>query len=390
MTKHVPSTDLATVDLLVDAVYEGGHSGNAGDDPLTRLIGVSNQGGFRYLGRMEAPRLIVLTSSFDDPDWPDSIDRETGLVTYFGDNKKPGHELHDTPRFGNILLRNIFHALHSNPAQRGLIPPILIFGKSGAFRDMVFYGLAVPGFSNIRMLEDLVAVWKLSKGKRFQNYRASFTLLNIPMVTRKWIEDIKAGCPLSDNCPEVWRRWVLNGAYAPLTAKKTVEYRDKNEQMPPMGIPMKFVQIIHSHFKSNPTGFEKCAADIARMMDTNFYSYELTRPSRDGGRDAIGLYRIGTGPSALYIDFALEAKCYASNNSVGVKDMSRLISRLRYRQFGVLVTTSYIDLQAYKELKEDGHPVIIISARDIVDILYSAGINTISDLSNWLVSNYAQ
>ncbi|MCP1762460.1 O-acetyl-ADP-ribose deacetylase (regulator of RNase III) [Bradyrhizobium japonicum] len=36
----------------------------------------------------------------------------------------------------------------------------------------------------------------------------------------------------------------------------------------------------------------------------------------------------------------LEAKCYGSGNSVGVREMSRLISRLRHRQFGVLVTTS--------------------------------------------------
>ena len=71
-------------DLVVDAVYEGGRSGNAGDDPLPRLIGVSNQGGFRYLGNVDAPQLIVLTSSFNDPDWPDHVDRETGIVTYFG------------------------------------------------------------------------------------------------------------------------------------------------------------------------------------------------------------------------------------------------------------------------------------------------------------------
>jgi hypothetical protein len=33
----------------------------------------------------------------------------------------------------------------------------------------------------------------------------------------------------------------------------------------------------------------------------------------------------------------------------GVREMSRLISRLRHRQFGVLVTTSYVDNQAYRE-----------------------------------------
>jgi len=51
--------------------------------------------------------------------------------------------------------------------------------------------------------------------------------------------------------------------------------------------------------------------------------------------------------------------------------MSRLISRLRHRQFGVLVTTSYVDSQAYREIKEDQHPIVVIAAADIVVILRS-------------------
>jgi hypothetical protein len=65
-------------------------------------------------------------------------------------------------------------------------------------------------------------------------------------------------------------------------------------------------------------------------------------------RDAIGLYRVGVGAGGILLDFSMEAKCYAPGNSVGVRELSRLISRLRHRQFGVLVTTSHLDLQAYK------------------------------------------
>src|SRR5262249_32654333 len=53
-------------------------------------------------------------------------------------------------------------------------------------------------------------------------------------------------------------------------------------------------------------------------------------------------------------------------------ETSRLISRLRHRQFGVLVTTSHLDAQAYREIREDGHPVVVIAGRDIVDILKSS------------------
>ena len=37
--------------------------------------------------------------------------------------------------------------------------------------------------------------------------------------------------------------------------------------------------------------------------------------------------------------------------------------------FGVLVTTSYLHPQAYQELKADGHPIVVMSARDIVETL---------------------
>ena len=63
-------------------------------------------------------------------------------------------------------------------------------------------------------------------------------------------------------------------------------------------------------------------------------------------------------------------------NGGGVRYTSRLISRLRHRQFGVLVTTSPLDAQAYKEIREDGHPVVVLAGRDIVDILKKLGFNT--------------
>lgn len=380
---------LDDANLIVDATYEGGRSGNAGDDPLPRLIGVSNQGGFRYLGSLDAPRLILLTSSFNDPDWPDHLDRETGILTYFGDNKRPGRALHETPRNGNRLLRNMFDALHAIPPRRIEVPPVLVFGNAGSYRDMVFLGLAVPGVPELNAMEDLVAIWKIAHGQRFQNYRASLTMQDVASVSRAWINDIQAGTPLSNNCPEAWRDWVEGGSYHPLKAETSVEYRTKNEQLPGDEKSQRIIRGIHAYFKESPVAFERCAATVAQMMDGNFLSFDLTRPSRDGGRDAIGLYRVGHGASAILVDFALEAKCYDLHNSVGVREVSRLISRLRHRQFGVLVTTSYLHSQAYREIKEDGHPVIVISAKDIVDILARVGLNTVPDIANWLESNFS-
>jgi hypothetical protein len=56
----------------------------------------------------------------------------------------------------------------------------------------------------------------------------------------------------------------------------------------------------------------------------------------------------------------------------------------RHRQFGVLVTTSYVDSQAYREIKEDQHPIVVIAASDIVGILRSHGHAGPSAVESWL------
>ena len=49
--KRISFDQLTTSSLVVDAVYEGGSSGNAGDDPISKLLkGTGNQGGFRVSG----------------------------------------------------------------------------------------------------------------------------------------------------------------------------------------------------------------------------------------------------------------------------------------------------------------------------------------------------
>lgn len=128
--KVVPFQVLASFDLVIDAIYEGGSSGSTSDDPISRLLpGSGNQGGFRAAGRGERKSFVVLYTSGEDRDWPDTIDLSTGKFVYYGDNKTPGHELHDTPRRGNRVLREVFGSLHSSPPDRAAIPPFFVFSK---------------------------------------------------------------------------------------------------------------------------------------------------------------------------------------------------------------------------------------------------------------------
>jgi hypothetical protein len=284
----------------------------------------------------------------------------------------------------------MFDAVHSRPARRADVPPVLLFGTAGTYRDVVFLGLLVPGSSQLSGLEDLVAVWKMADEQRFQNYRASFTVLDVPVVSRSWIGDIQRGDPRNEHCPKAWREWVETGSYRSLRAERSLAYRTRAEQLPQDSVGLAVIDELYDRFKDAPVQFEECAAKLVQMMDPHFVSCDVTRPSRDGGRDAVGLYRVGLGDASIQVDFALEAKCYRAENAVGVREMSRLISRLRHRQFGVLVTTSYLHHQAYQELIEDNHPVAVVSARDIVAIFGRAGLTSIEDVAGWLDSNFSR
>lgn len=50
-----------------------------------------------------------------------------------------------------------------------------------------------------------------------------------------------------------------------------------------------------------------------------------------------------------------------------------------------MLTTSFVDKQAYQEVIEDGHPILIITASDIASILRKNFI-TSSNINEWLES----
>jgi restriction endonuclease Mrr len=95
---------------------------------------------------------------------------------------------------------------------------------------------------------------------------------------------------------------------------------------------------------------------------------------------------IGPDSDPIKLDFSLEAKLYSEGNNVGVREISRLISRIRHREFGVLVTTSSVSKQAYSEIREDGHPIVVVSGSDICEILVTNGIVSKSQCQSWLNS----
>lgn len=373
-SKRISFDELGTSDLFVDAIYEGGTEPDLSSDALHIIFPkCGNSGGFRKVMRNDDKKktaYVILYTSMEEIEWPDYLDVETGIFRYYGDNRKPGRQLTNTHHKGNLLLEQVFTMLnaHENLSD---IPPFFVFKKAsnlpGHRRDIQFLGLAVPGNPKISPDRDLVAFWRTIGDKRFQNYEAYFTILDTgdKPISREWLSQLIENHNASlDYAPQAWRNFIEKGreGIIPLKAPKVNTIPSKNDQLNCDEEGRNCVISIYEHYNKFPQGFENCATRIAEMMDNNFQDFNLTRPWRDGGRDAIGYYAIHQGGMAnrpLLIDCALEAKCYALNNGVGVKEMSRLISRIRYRQFGIMMTTSYVDSQAYEEVTQDGHPVLI-------------------------------
>jgi hypothetical protein len=388
MAEVTPFGGLAHSDLNVEAVYEGGTAGNVADDPLGKLVPVGNQGGFRYAGSAKSDdlRMVVLYTSGADRDWPDALDRETGLFTYFGDNREPGMPLHETSRGGNAILRACFHRLHGDPPEREKIPPFLLFNRASQAggRNVRFLGLAVPGAQDVHPIDDLVAIWRTSDGERFQNYRATFTILDVATVPRAWLNELIGGEALGASCPKPYRDWVTKGRYTPLESPRTIQYRTKAQQTPETKKDETLVKAIHEYFADDPYAFEACAIELWSMQAKESVTFVATRRSADGGRDAYGHYIVGPDPDRVKLAWSLEAKLYAPGNGAGVKETSRLISRLRHREFGVFVTTGYVGKQAYEEIRGDEQPIIVICGRDIAELLKRHGHSTSAGVKSWL------
>lgn len=390
--------------LYIDAIYKANpHLKDISAEVLSKLLGVKNQGGFRYLGKTSEPRLVILFTSGEDVYWKDELDSGLGLLLYYGDNKTPGTDLHKTNLHGNEILRFIFELASSDDTiKRKQIPPILVFKKASG-RDVKFLGLAVPGIKGKPTKDWLTAVWGCNKnGDRFQNYKSFFTILNTSSgsvnntgfgINLAWLNDIEIGKSFdSIYAPFEWRKYILRENFSALISKTEKFVKSKAQQLPSNQVQIQMLERIQNYFVTKDGGysFEKFACDMTEYIDPSVMSIDVTRPFKDGGIDGEGRYRIFLNvENTVYVEFYLQAKCYSSNTPVAVKDTSRLISRIKNRQFGIMFTTSYVATQAYEEILTDGHPIVIINGKNIIEYVFDElEIRDTTQLEQWLTRNY--
>jgi Restriction endonuclease AspBHI N-terminal len=202
-------------DLHVGAIYEG--TASLADEPIHKLLGVANIGGIRPRNNTSGDTaFVVLYSTSVELEWPDALDYRTGVVTYFGDNRKTEMSLHDTS--GNKLIRKIFSMNFGLPESRRSCPPFLLFSSAPnmAPRSVRFDGLAVPG-APLPESEWCVAKYFVGEGGKYQNYEIKLTVLAEPLIRQSWIEDRILERIPSTASPRWFDEWGTSGRVIPLT-----------------------------------------------------------------------------------------------------------------------------------------------------------------------------
>ncbi len=290
----------APPELRVDASYRNTNDWKDPEDIFNRFFrfadgkGINNTSGFRPKSRaggktnIEECVFCILVTTWGETEWPDAVDREYGLFTYYGDNRTAGKSLHDTTVGGNRLLERVYSLLHTG--QRNFIPPFVAFEK---YKDdegtqMRFLGLVCPVGQGISALDDLVAVWRVAGTERFQNYRSLFTILREETISHAWLEDLVSGIPAAESahCPEAWKRWVETGLYTALECGRQVVPRSKEDQLP--ATPEEKAVLARLVDGLTNREFEFAAAALVQLMDPRFVDLTVTRAVRDGGRDVGG------------------------------------------------------------------------------------------------------
>jgi hypothetical protein len=397
MLNIIPFAQLEGAHLAAGTVYEGGDSGNLSDDPLARLLKGGNSGGFRYCGSVDNLNYLIITINTDSRKWTDTINPESGTVVCYGDNRSPEHGIHDTPRHGNLILKNIFKSLHSSIEPRCHVPPIFLFGKhpnNASPRSIRFLGLCAPGSPGLEAPNDLRRKQKRFESRPFWNYRATFTLLDIPVIKRAWIHDLETGEKDSPHRPIVWKMWLKSGLYRPLQQGRRYRVRSSDMQLPTDDLRKALLLKLYRYFSSEPYKFLHFAADIYALTDSKITLGRVRRHAHDEPYAIDGNFRLGIDADPVHLGFLVEAKCYnpgigtRKRKSIGVKEILKLLSRLEDPQLGVLVTTSVVTQQAYEAIREQNHPVVCISGTDIIDILMSNNITGVRQLTDWLSDNY--
>ncbi|RMF93081.1 MAG: restriction endonuclease [Candidatus Schekmanbacteria bacterium] len=322
------------------------------------VSGMMNSPGIRWLrykDKKELPAALILitktaSSSYHNP-WEDVIDRNNGVIYYWGD-AKADQKRKCEDFMGNKILKKVHDKILEGNLKE--IPPILFFSKPERGK-IIFEGLCV--------MENLERTWFEDKGKPVRNYRAVLQILDIDPVDLDWIHKKVKGEKYTP--PKIWKDYTSGKKPAYLKVwRKNI--KSKEEQLPAKNSSeYKILEEIH---RLKPKEFERFTVYLIESIKGIKHSIMNTRFVKDKGFDFFGHFTLPY-PLNYTIFFKGEAKKFGPNNAVGPKDLSRLAAKLNRGEYGLFITTSYFSMQAQEELFEDSYPIKLISGMDVINFL---------------------
>ncbi len=301
--------------------------------------------------------------------WEDSVDLNSGRITYWGDAKFDERRMIDD-FVGNRAIRTAFDLVLDN--RRSLVPPILHFSKPKA---------GIVKFNGVCAFDELELTWFEDKGRPVRNYRAQLSILDVESVDVDWLHQRATATTesqLQGSGPPAWRLYQAGKlerlkVWAP-------NIRTTEAQLP--SEDSSGAKVLHQLVDLSPAVFEGAVVSLFEEVDI-VHHVSQTRLTADGGFDFEGTFTLPP-PLGYSIDFRGEVKRYSRKTAVKPKDVSRLVARLGRGQYGLYVTTSYFTKQAQQEVSEDGSPTRLFAGADVVRFMRELRVVRGAEIKEWL------
>ena len=204
---------MKTASLIPGHIYMGGTSGNAGDDPISKLLNVGNACGIRSKKNKEneLAYISLVTNPINQKNYPDFLDNETKILTYYGDQKTPGKHYLDTKQKGNLNLENLFKTSYYQKNAKLHLFPCFYFEKIGKKgRNYLYHGIAYPYVSQKEFHEVCNIAQITSDNGIINNLKFSFTVNSDEEVSRQWLLSLTRDSSDIELAPNSWKLFLKN------------------------------------------------------------------------------------------------------------------------------------------------------------------------------------
>lgn len=213
MDKFVTFENLKNVSLKPRYIYKGGKQGNISDDPFNALLNVGNAAGMRPKKNINGnlAYIVLITNPSNHEEYPDKLNKDLNILTYFGDQRIPERDYLDTKQKGNFNIEKLFHEVFSKNCNNANLFPCFYFEKNGdTGRDYTFHGIVYPLTKNQKLNEVCEKVIIPSDKGIIENLKFLFALDTASEISRDWLTDLLLDNKNSSNAPASWKEFIQN------------------------------------------------------------------------------------------------------------------------------------------------------------------------------------